>query len=190
MLREVIEYENFDGDKTQEVAYFHISKGEMIRFVSEGLISPVELEFIMKEKDYNKIYLTFEKFVRLSYGKRTEDGSRFIKDEEATKYFMNSPVYDAFFEKILSTAEEATRFANAIFPASLIKEATKAIEGAKKKSEPKEEFAYGFDPAWEKRSESKEETSNKDIAFEDAVEREVAKRLGNAKNKYYSGGAL
>lgn len=176
MFKWKIKYENFDGREITETAYFHISKGEMIRFVSSGLIDPYELEFIMKAKDYNQIYLTFEKFVRLSYGRRTDDGNRFIKDDEVTKAFMSSPAFDSFFEDILSSGEKASAFAGNLFPPNLVKEATDAI--ARKK----ETVLNTMIP--EKPLALQNQIPNDD--FEAAVAREVAKRLANAEIKTYS----
>jgi len=51
-----------------------------------------------------------DKLVCMSYGKRSEDGSRFIKNEETLRDWKESMAYDAFIEKMMSNTTEMTSF--------------------------------------------------------------------------------
>ena len=53
-----------------------------------------------------------DRLIDLSYGKRSEDGLRFIKSKEVLDEFKSSIAYEAFIEQMLSNQEEMVEFIN------------------------------------------------------------------------------
>ena len=51
-----------------------------------------------------------DRLIDLSYGKRSEDGLRFIKSKEVLDEFKSSIAYEAFIEQMLSNQEEMVEF--------------------------------------------------------------------------------
>lgn len=65
------------------------------------------------------------------YGKKADDGMRFIKSPEILADFKASPAYDEFFMTVLRDAKFAAEFIEGVYPAALIAEA-KRQEASKK----------------------------------------------------------
>lgn len=132
MLKKTIEYTDFNGDKQSEDFYFHLSKAELVELETggEGGSLHDELEAMTKNQDGNKIIQTMKKLILASYGKRSEDGRRFIKNQEIRDEFESSEAYSVFFMDLLTNAEAAAKFTTGVIPPELAAEAAEAIEKA------------------------------------------------------------
>jgi len=75
-----------------------------------------------------KIIGFFKDLVLLSYGKKSDDGKRFVKSKEISKEFSETPAYSDLFMELASDAEKAAEFVNGLIPKDLAKE----VEGAQK----------------------------------------------------------
>ena len=120
MIKKTITYEDFNGGKQTEDVYFHLSKTELIdlEYSFEGGLTEILPELI-KDKNIPKILELFKSIILKSYGKRSEDGRTFIKNEEEAQEFLKSPVFDALFMELLSSPETATAFIGGIIPKDL-----------------------------------------------------------------------
>lgn len=127
MIKQTITYEDFDGNKRTEDHWFHLSKVEMTRMnvSAEGGFTKM-VDKIIKANDDKRILEVFEDIIAKSYGERSLDGRRFIKDDELTKAFMQTPAYDALFEKLTTDADAAAAFINGIMPQEIKDAAAKA----------------------------------------------------------------
>lgn len=176
MIKKTVTYENFDGNMVEEDLYFHISKFEMVRLVSNGAVNPNEIAAIADAEDKKGLFDVFEKFVSLSYGTRDFKNNRFIKNEESTEAFMCSPAYDKFVEELLSSSDTAVKFVKGIFPNELIQQAISELNNKTEEVPSGPKFAL----------EKPEITSFEDAAeikrlsFENAVKAEVQRRLAAA----------
>ena len=54
----------------------------------------------------------FENFIAKSYGVKSEDGRRFMKSEEISRSFMETPAYEVLFEKLVTDDKYAADFVN------------------------------------------------------------------------------
>ena len=123
MLEKKIKYTDFNGDEHEETFRFHISKAEMTRkeFTTEGGYSNY-LQRIVETKDSTKLYKIFEELVCLSYGEKSDDGKRFIKErngEPLVKAFMETPAYDELIMSLFDP-KEASAFVKGIFPKDIV----------------------------------------------------------------------
>lgn len=50
----------------------------------------------------------------LAYGVKSEDGRRFMKSEEISRSFMESPAYEILFEELVTNDKAAADFVNAV----------------------------------------------------------------------------
>ena len=59
----------------------------------------------------------------MAYGVKSDDGKRFIKNERLREEFASSEAYSVLFMEIVTDADAAAKFINAVIPAGLIEEA-------------------------------------------------------------------
>jgi len=129
LLKKTIEYEDFNGDKVVEDHYFHLSKAELVEMEMEKPGGMGEyLQNIVKSEDGKAIITEFKKIILGSYGKRSEDGKRFIKTEELRDEFYSSQAYSELFMELCTDADKAAEFINGIIPAGLEKDVAKMIK--------------------------------------------------------------
>lgn len=103
MLKEVISYIDYNGEETTEVAYFNMTIVELTRFEAKlGESITDYTEKLAKEKNLNKMIAFMEELILSSYGRKSEDGSRFLKREEWTKDFEESAAYAEMFTRLLT----------------------------------------------------------------------------------------
>lgn len=117
MFSEKIKYTDYDGAEREEVFYFHLSKPELTRmnFSAEGGLQKT-VEKIMQEKNGGKLIALFEEIIQMSYGEKSLDGRRFMKDPERTKAFIETPAYEALYMKLATDDNFAAKFIRGIVP--------------------------------------------------------------------------
>lgn len=93
-------YTDFNGKDCVKDLYFHMMAPEMVDLEFNPMVNGSMSDFVknaFKENDGAKIYVFSKLMIVNSYGKRSDDGSSFIKKPEYTEEFINSPAYEAFF---------------------------------------------------------------------------------------------
>ncbi len=117
MLKKTIKYIDFDGNEREEDFFFHISKAEATEmyFSESGGLDKL-IEKIVKEKDNKKIFSIFKDVILKSFGEKSLDGKRFIKNPELTEAFYQSNAYEVLFMELVTNADAAAAFFNAIIP--------------------------------------------------------------------------
>ncbi len=131
MLKKEITYTDYDGNERTETHYFNLSKAEMLdmELFTEGGYANM-LERVMKENDQVALIKLFKELVMKSYGKKSDDGRRFMKSQEILDDFMQSEAFSVFYMELATSSEAAAEFANGIMPADLRAEVEKiAPEG-------------------------------------------------------------
>ena len=92
MLKKRIKYKDFNGEERTEQHQFNLTKTEIAKLElgTTGGLSEM-IRRIIESKDTPEIIKIFEDIVLKSYGEKSADGRQFIKDEEKTKAFMQTP---------------------------------------------------------------------------------------------------
>lgn len=123
MLKKTIRYTDFDGNPAIEDFYFHLSKADLIELeVSQkGGLSNM-LERVVESQDGAAIIAEFKKLLLMSYGKKSDDGKRFIKNERLREEFLSSEAYSSLFMELVTNATAATEFVNGIIPGNFDRE--------------------------------------------------------------------
>jgi hypothetical protein len=127
MLKRDISYEDFDGEKVTSTFYFNLSKSEIIELevgYKEGLQET--LTRIVKTNDRKRLIEEFKKIILLSYGERSEDGKRFVKNDELREAFSQTAAYDALFIELATDDEAAAVFIRGVIPKDFAQEIDKA----------------------------------------------------------------
>jgi hypothetical protein len=129
MLRKVIEFEDFDGEKVTEVFYFNISRAEVaeLELAKEGGWSQW-LTKIGESNDASAVLQEFKKIIEASIGRRSLDNRRFIKDQEAKDAFFQSNAYDALLWEMLTDPQASVNFVKGVLPQELVEASEKGEE--------------------------------------------------------------
>lgn len=132
MFCKTITYTDFNGLERKENFYFHFSEDEIIEMelTNDGGFSDF-LKRIIDAKDQNMLIKEFKKFVLKAYGEKSTDGRRFIKSDEISKAFSETPAYTTLYMELAFNSESASKFVNALIPPETIKEILKHVETAK-----------------------------------------------------------
>lgn len=120
MISWPITYTDYNGDTVKETCYFNIDKAELIQmqFDVNGTYNQY-IERISQEHDLQRLGAEFTKLILGAYGKKSDDGRRFIKSEELTLSFKQSPAYSELLMQLLTDEEKAAKFMRGILPADL-----------------------------------------------------------------------
>ncbi len=128
MLKKTITYTDYNDNERAEDFYFNMTKPELFKFISEYYPS-ILTDKNITEADYEKIITKmasdmtpkdlislFEKLILDAYGIKSDDGKKFIKNEEIRNEFLDSPAYSELFMELLSKPEEQQTFFLGIMP--------------------------------------------------------------------------
>lgn len=126
MLKKTITYTDFNGNEVSEDYFFHLSKAELVELElsHKGGLSEA-LQRIVEAEDGKGIVAEFKNIILSAYGQRSEDGKRFIKNQELRDEFESTEAYSALFMELITEADKATEFINGIIPAGMAEEAAK-----------------------------------------------------------------
>lgn len=117
MLKKTITYVDLNGVERTEDFYFNLSKPEIVKMQGSAKGGyDVQLKGIANNLDGNRIMEFFEDLIRRSYGEKSEDGRRFMKSDEISKSFMETPAYEVLFEEMVTDDKAAADFVNAVMP--------------------------------------------------------------------------
>lgn len=120
MLKKTITYTDYNGTERTEDFYFNLNQAEMIEMetgISGGYVEWVES--VVKAKDGPTIMKLFKDFIAKSYGIKSPDGVRFEKSEAISTAFMQTEAYNILFLELVTDADAAAAFVNAIVPKAI-----------------------------------------------------------------------
>lgn len=139
MLKKTIKYTDYNGVERTENLYFHVSKTSILTASNDvyseimstaqdlqdraKLLESMEGQDINTENPFDQsnqvlaesirmVAKLLDRLIDLSYGKRSEDGLRFVKSKEVLDEFKSSIAYEAFIEQMLSNQDEMVEFIN------------------------------------------------------------------------------
>lgn len=120
MLKETITYVDYNNNERTENFYFNLTKAELMEMemsTSGGFVEMVQR--LVESQDTPAIIDIFKKIVLKSYGQKSLDGKRFIKNDQLREEFEQTEAYSQLFMKLATDADYAAKFINGIIPADL-----------------------------------------------------------------------
>lgn len=117
MLKRTMTYTDYNGNERTEDFYFNLSKGELAEMelsTAGGLEQ--RLTNIINAKDQRVIVEEFKAIIHKAYGRKSDDGKYFIKNEEDLKLFMSTEAYSDLFIELATNDEAAVAFVKGIMP--------------------------------------------------------------------------
>jgi hypothetical protein len=131
VLKKTITYKDlFTDEEVTEDFFFHLSKAELVELElshHDGLSE--SLKRIIAAEDGKGIVAEFKNIILLAYGKRSEDGKRFVKNANVREEFESSEAYSTLFMELVTNTDSAIEFINGIIPQGMAEEAAK-VTGA------------------------------------------------------------
>ena len=120
MLKKTIKYTDYDGNEREEDFYFNLSKAEIteMELSKEGGMSEY-IKKISATQNGPELIKLFKDIIIKSYGEKSLDGKRFIKNKELTEAFTQTEAYSELFVELASNADEAVKFINGIMPKNM-----------------------------------------------------------------------
>lgn len=120
MYKKEIEYTDYNGNVRKETFWFHLTKAEITE-MSLNQNGSMEKYFqnIVQSNDYSKLVKIFTELIKKSYGKKSDDGRRFMKSQEILDDFVQTEAYSQLFVELASDADAALAFCNGIMPSDM-----------------------------------------------------------------------
>lgn len=117
MLKKTITYTDYDGLERTEEFRFNLTKAELIdmELTTAGTFSET-MKRIIAEKDIIRIAKLFKELLLKSYGVKSDDGKRFVKNPELSEAFSQTEAYSDLYIELLSNPEEAAKFFAEVAP--------------------------------------------------------------------------
>ena len=129
MITQTMTYKDFDGLERTETFYFNMTEAEIMNWqnsVSGGMSARIEK--IAKANDAQEVLRLLMEVIDKSYGVKSPDGRRFVKNEEVLEEFKSTQVYSDFCVWLLDKPENALDFLNRLIPEKLQKAAAEAAQ--------------------------------------------------------------
>lgn len=126
MYKKSIAYTDYDGKEITEDFYFNLNEvevAEMQTSVEGGYAEMIKK--MINTKDAAKLIEMLKDLILRSYGVKSDDGKRFIKNPKIIEEFTQTAAYPALYMSLVTDEKQAADFVNKIFPAKLMSEAKK-----------------------------------------------------------------
>ena len=128
MLKKTITYEDYNGVSRTEDFFFNLSKAELVEMEFGENGSFVDyIDKITKEQNNHKLIQLWKDIVLKAYGEKSDDGKRFIKNDEVRDSFSQTEAYSELFMELAGDAEKAAAFINGILPKDIAQQAKQTL---------------------------------------------------------------
>lgn len=119
MLKRIFNYTDFHGVARTEEAFFYLNESELMELslTPEGGFDRM-VKRIIETQDGKTIIKTFREIILKAYGKKSPDGRQFIKSDELSKEFSQTPMFNELLMEIVMDASKAVEFCGKIVPRS------------------------------------------------------------------------
>lgn len=131
MIKHTVNYTNFNDEKVSKDFWFHLSKADIaeIQFQDEDRPLSDLLEELGEDGITAKKSLEiFKSILAKAVGKRSEDGERFIKNDDVRSWFFDTDAYSELLFSMIDNPTLAAKLINGMMPKDMqdnIKKATK-----------------------------------------------------------------
>jgi hypothetical protein len=124
VIKKDIKYTDYNGVEKTEPFYFNLSKGELVLMEMSAIDANTEgmndkIKRIERTRDGRQLAGIFKEIVESSYGVKSHDGSRFIKDEKNLAEFKSSEAWSEVIVSLATDAEFAIEFINGLMPQAM-----------------------------------------------------------------------
>lgn len=121
-----------DVERTEEF-YFNLTKAEIVKLelsMDGGLTGM--LKTLIEKQNIPKMIEVFDMLIDKSYGVRSADGRKFIKNDEVLNDFKQTEAYSNIYMRFATDSKFAADFMNNIIPKEMAEEIAKMSDEDKK----------------------------------------------------------
>lgn len=141
MLKKTITYEDYDGQTRTEDFYFNLTEAELQRYYfehsNEGMME--YLKSILLTKNTKGMMDFIAEIITISFGVKSEDGKRFVKDPNLTRAFSQTEAYSTLYMELMTKENAIAEFLTGCMPKKALKsEVQKSI-----KANDVKDYVYG-----------------------------------------------
>ena len=134
MITREVTYIDYNDDEQTEKYYFDLTIPEMLElsFSSAGDIQST-LERLSNSRKVGEIFDIIQTLIFKSVGGKSDDGKRFVKNEEVLNDFKQSRGYESFLMKMMQDTEYASKFIEQLIPQDRIQQiaGVEKVDGGK-----------------------------------------------------------
>lgn len=126
MIKETINYTDYNGTERKEDFYFNLNKAEILRMemgTRGGLAEKIQR--IVDAQDAPSIIEVFEDLIEKSFGVKDTATGGFVKRKEDFERFKSTEAYSILFMKLATDADAAAKFINGIIPSDMAQQNAK-----------------------------------------------------------------
>ena len=120
MITKTIKYTDYNGVEREEKYMFHLTKAELMEMemgTTGGMTQMIQN--IVEAQDTGAIIKIFKELLLKAYGKKSDDGRRFIKSKELAEEFSQTEAYSQLFMELAMDADKAAEFVKGIVPSDI-----------------------------------------------------------------------
>ena len=126
MLKKTIKFTDYNGVQRSEDFYFNLSKAELLEMemgTTGGFTETIRK--MISAQDVPALARLFKELILKSYGVKSDDGKRFIKNDALREEFMQTEAFSDLYLELATDADAGAQFVNGIMPADIAAEAAK-----------------------------------------------------------------
>lgn len=127
MYAKKIKYRDFNDVEREETFYFNLTEAELVEM--ETSIDGGLAEYgrrIIESKNVPEVMALFQKLILITYGEKSADGKRFIKEDpirgKLALEFQQTQAYSELYMEFINNPESGAEFFNNVIPAKLREE--------------------------------------------------------------------
>lgn len=134
MIKQVITYQDYEGEEVQKTFYFHLNKFEWVELQAytkggfvQNLKSSVETDNTKKTIDLLK------KIIRRAYGEKDPETNEFVKSDAISDKFLKSEAFSTLFFELMNDEAKSNAFFMGLVPPDMRNDVTETMEKEKLK---------------------------------------------------------
>lgn len=126
MYKKTITYTDYNDVEQTEDFYFNLNKAELmkIQLQNNGTLQ-AKLERLINTRETSEIAQIFQDIIDMSYGVKSDDGKRFIKNQEVLDAFKQTEAYSELYVELTTNTDAAVEFITGIIPAKIAEQLDK-----------------------------------------------------------------
>ena len=117
MYKKNITYVDFNGNERTDPFYFNLSDAEILELQVEygGNMSQI-MGSMLEKGDAKGLLGIITNLIKSSYGEKSNDGRRFMKNQEIRDSFVTTDAYSKLVLELLNDEKEFEKFMSGIIP--------------------------------------------------------------------------
>jgi hypothetical protein len=133
MLRKEVKYIDFNDEPAVEVMYFNLTKQELLALEGDTPGGTKNMfQKIIDAGDANAVRAAIEDFVIAAYGVKSDDGKRFIKNDQLREELQQMAAYSDLIIDLVSNEDSLMAWFVGVFPKDISAGMAEEFEKQKK----------------------------------------------------------